>query len=159
MSSIFSFRFTCCVGIFMFLSQDSLIAFKALLLNCIGLYVISLLKIIYSSPRPYWSDKHIETIKNGCLFDYPSPNNGIYFGFFFYAYLIFMYSVRYTVKVNKTLVIILYLILSGLMLTHLSVLFIIGLVYLHQIVISCFYSISFLIMCITFDEIILQLCE
>ena len=105
----------------MFLSQDSLIAFKALLLNCIGLYIISMLKIIYSSPRPYWEDGDIETIESACLFDYPSPNNTIYYAFFFYAYLIFMYSVRYTIKVNRVLVIGLYSILGLLIVTHLCV--------------------------------------
>ena len=105
----------------MFLSQDSLIAFKALLLNCIGLYIISLLKIIYSSPRPYWSDGEIETIDTGCIFDYPSPSNTIFYALFFYAYLIFMYSVRYTYKVNKTLVFILYMIVGALIVAHLCV--------------------------------------
>ena len=78
-----------------------------------------MLKIIYSSPRPYWSDGNIETIDTGCYFDYPSPSNGIYFALFFYAYLIFMYSIRYTLKVNKTLVFFFYIVLGVLITIHL----------------------------------------
>ncbi len=80
-----------------------------------------MLKIIYSSPRPYWDNGHIETIESACYFDYPSPSNTVYYALFFYAYLIFMYSVRYTAKVNKVVVMGLYGILGLLIVTDLCV--------------------------------------
>ena len=61
----------------------------------------------------------------GTLYSSPSTtalvNNTIYYALFFYAYLIFMYSVRYTIKVNRVLVIGLYSILGLLIVTHLCV--------------------------------------
>ena len=94
--------------IFLFLATDSLIAFKTTLLYSFGLFFIVLMKLIYRSPRPFWSDRDIRVYKETCNFDFSSPSTHIFNLAFFYGYSIFMYFVKYTDKVNWALVYFLY---------------------------------------------------
>jgi len=45
---------TLAIMIFLYLAADSLIAFKAALLTCFGLYFLTFLKLIYKDGRPFW---------------------------------------------------------------------------------------------------------
>jgi hypothetical protein len=53
---------TMLVGMVFFLAADSLIAFKTTLLYCFGLFIITVLKIFYLSPRPFWVDPSIKVL-------------------------------------------------------------------------------------------------
>lgn len=97
--------------IFLFLATDSLIAFKTTLLYSFGLFFLILLKLIYKSPRPFWSDKDIRVYRQTCNFDFSSPSTHMFNMTFFYGYSIFMYFINYTDRVNWTLVYLLYTLL------------------------------------------------
>jgi len=155
----FSSEFSLLVSIFLFLSMDSLIAFKAALLCCLGIYVMVLLKLMYESPRPFWMERDIIAYRGHCKFDFGSPSQHVFSLVYFYPYLIFMYFQKYTLRVNKPLVASLYVLDACLAsLTFLGLL-VMGQVYLYQIMISILYSFVFLLLTITFDAEILNKCE
>ena len=83
-------------GFYLFLAHDSLLALKALLLQSFGIFFITFLKIIYKSPRPYWSDKDIDVMADRCEFDYGSPSAHIFNIGFFLNYVVYMYFVKYS---------------------------------------------------------------
>lgn len=45
---------TCLFMCILFLSTDSLIAFKSAILTCFGVYIMTFLKLIYKDGRPFW---------------------------------------------------------------------------------------------------------
>ena len=122
--SVFSrFLWLCCkltdnyvtmlVGMVLFLAADSLIAFKTTLLYCFGLFLITVLKMFYLSPRPFWVDPQIKVLfESSCNFDYGSPTTHLFNLLFFYGYSIFMYFLKYSENINWPLVYVLYSVLT-----------------------------------------------
>ena len=53
-------EYTLIIAGFFFLAADSLIAFKANLVYCVGLFMITCLRLTYQSPRPFWADGEIK---------------------------------------------------------------------------------------------------
>jgi hypothetical protein len=82
---------TLLASIFLFLSSDSLIAFKTTLLYCMGQYLIVFLKLVYESPRPFWNDGEIKAMFELCDIDFASPSQHMFNMSFFWFYVIFMY--------------------------------------------------------------------
>ena len=134
--------------------MDSLIAFKANLVYCIGIFMITVLRLLYQSPRPFWSDGDISVINASyglCDFTFANPNDNIFNVFFYYFYTLYMYFVRYTTKPNWCMV---YLVsglnlLAACLLTYADYIF--GITYLYQAGITLLYSIAYLLLCINFD--------
>ena len=75
---------TLMISVVLFLFSDSLIAFKSTLLLCFGLYIMTFLKIIYQSPRPFWVDGDVQSYNSECKFDYASPSTHIFCLIFFW---------------------------------------------------------------------------
>ena len=100
---------TMLVGMVLFLAADSLIAFKTTLLYCFGLFFITVLKMFYLSPRPFWVDPSIKVLfQTACNFDYGSPSTHIFNLLFFYGYSIFMYFLKYSENIYWPIVYLLY---------------------------------------------------
>lgn len=70
-----------------------------------------------------------------------------------------MYFIRYTEKVNKGLVITLYSLLFLLTLFLVFGVFILGQTYIYQSIISVLFSFIYFVICINFDNEILDRCE
>ena len=100
---------TMLVGMVLFLAADSLIAFKTTLLDCFGLFFITVLKMFYLSPRPFWVDPSIKVLfQSSCNFDYGSPSTHLFNLLFFYGYSIFMYFLKYSENIYWPIVYLLY---------------------------------------------------
>lgn len=100
---------TMLVGMVLFLAADSLIAFKTTLLYCFGLFFITVLKMFYLSPRPFWVDPSIKVLfQSSCNFDYGSPSTHLFNLLFFYGYSIFMYFLKYSENIYWPIVYLLY---------------------------------------------------
>jgi len=90
----------------LYLSTDSLIAFKSSIMTCFGIYLITFLKLLYKDGRPFWINADI--IGYECMFDFAGPAYHLYMITFFWLYNIIMYCMKYSENVNKPLVIILF---------------------------------------------------
>jgi hypothetical protein len=143
----------------LYLCTDTLIAFKSTIVYCIGVYLLVILKVIYQSPRPFWTSFEIQAYEGYCEFNYASPSISIFNAVFFMNYNIFMYFQKYTPVVYIPVVISLY-ILSFLYLIVVSTsLHVFGLLYYYQIVVSALFSFVYLIICIRLDDGILTQME
>jgi hypothetical protein len=103
---LFKANTTCLCMCLLFLSTDSLIAFKSAILTCFGLYIMTFLKLIYKDGRPFWLAANIYGLI--CEFDFAGPAYHLFILSFFWCYNIIMYCMKYAREVNKPLVIILF---------------------------------------------------
>jgi hypothetical protein len=143
------------VCIILFLASDSLIAFKSALMYCLGSYLFVMIKVMYQSPRPFWTSTAIDTYQGYCMFDFASPSTHIFNVVFFLNYNIFMYFQKYSSVPNKPLVGCLYC-LNAIYLILLSYgMHVFGLLYFYQSAISFLFSFLYLVLCIAFDSEIL----
>lgn len=88
------------VMIFMYLLTDSLIAFKSAFLNCFGLYILNMYKIITKDPRPFWISAEITSYDN-CYFNFSSPSTATYLLVFYWSHNIIMHRMKFTTSVNN----------------------------------------------------------
>lgn len=88
--------------LFLYLTTDSLIAFKSSILTCFGIYFITFLKLLYKDGRPFWIGTDIKGYD--CAFDFAGPGYHLYTITFFWTYNIVMYCMKYAEKVNYTAV-------------------------------------------------------
>jgi hypothetical protein len=93
---------TLAIMLFLYLSTDSLIAFKSAALTTIGIYFITFLKLLYKDGRPFWISAPIYGMI--CEFDFSGPAYHLFILTFFYVYIIVMYCLKYARVVNKTIV-------------------------------------------------------
>lgn len=148
---------TCLFMFFLYLTTDSLIAFKSSILTCFGFYIITFLKLLYKDGRPFW----VETDVKGyaCAFDFSGPSYHLYTITFFWAYNIIMYCMKYAEEVNKWLV---YSLFTALFLFG-SWVSIAGLytgsIFFYQNIIGMLYGLIFLVLCMNFDTEIHRMCE
>jgi hypothetical protein len=87
---------------YFYLATDSLIAFKSAIMTCFGLYIITFLKLLYKDGRPFWLSSDVKGYE--CVFDFAGPGYHLYIITFFWSYNIVMYCMKYSEKVNYTLV-------------------------------------------------------
>lgn len=148
---------TCFFMFFFYLATDSLIAFKNAILTCFGLYFITFLKLLYKDGRPFWIKENI--IGQECFFDFGAPGYHLYILTFFWSYNIIMYCMKYSEKVNNTLVAVLFslLVLMGFWIV-ISGLYN-GTIFFYQNVIGMLYGFIYLVLCMNFDAEIHKLCE
>lgn len=154
-----NFETTLFFSLAMFLFTDSLIAFKGNILFCFGVYFMTILKLLYQSARPFWIMGEISVQPGACKFDFAMPSDQIFSVVFFWNYNLFMYFIRYTEKVNHVLVIMLYSLLGAFTLVLVFGIFVLGQTYIYQSFISMLFSFIFFVLCINFDNEILDRCE
>jgi len=118
-----------------------------------------LLKLMYESPRPFWLKSEIQSFGKVCSFDFASPSQHVFNVMFFWVYVILMYFQKYSLQVNKPLIITLYSILGVLFLLSIFGMYMGGEIYIYHVMISCIYSCIFLLITLNFDAEILNKCE
>jgi hypothetical protein len=84
----------------LYLTTDSLLAFKTAMITCIGYYILTFLKLLYKDTRPFWLSKDI--FGYNCKFDFGAPSYHLYTLVTFWAYNIIMYQMKYADRVNKS---------------------------------------------------------
>lgn len=142
---------------FLYLSTDSLIAFKSSALTSIGIYFITFLKLLYKDGRPFWISAPIYGMI--CEFDFSGPSYHLFILAFFYVYNIVMYCLKYAKKVNKPLVVLLFIGVFLLGAWALVAGIYTGTIYIYQNVIGALYGLIFLVISLNFDKEIHRLCE
>jgi len=102
---------------FLYLTTDSLLAFKTAIISCFGYYILTCLRLMYKDTRPFWLSSDV--IGHSCKFDFGSPSYHLYTLVTFWAYNIIMYQMKYTDAFNKIKVYLMFgaLILFGIFLT------------------------------------------
>lgn len=142
---------------FFYLASDSLIAFKSAIMTCFGLYIITFLKLLYKDGRPFWLEADIKGYD--CVFDFGGPGYHLYILTFFWSYNIVMYCMKYSEKVNYTLVnllfVLLFLVGCWIIIAGLYT----GTIFIYQNVIGMFYGLIYLVLCMNFDTEIHKMCE
>lgn len=149
---------TTCLFMFMlYLSTDSLIAFKSSILTCFGIYLITFLKLLYKDGRPFWINADI--VGYDCSFDFSGPGYHLYMITFFWLYNIIMYCMKYTENVNTILVYSLFTLLGAMGIWIIIAGLYLGTIYIYQNVIGSLYGVIFLVLCMNFDTEIHRMCE
>lgn len=142
---------------FLYLSTDSLIAFKSSILTCFGIYFITFLKLLYKDGRPFWLNKYVEGYD--CQFDFAGPAYHLYIITFFWTYNIIMYQMKYAEKINNTLVYSMFGALGILTVWIIIAGLYTGTIFIYQNVIGMLYGLIFLVLCLNFDREIHRMCE
>jgi PAP2 superfamily len=135
---------------FLYLTTDSLLAYKSALITCIGYYILTFLKLIYKNPRPFWLSEEIHGLD--CRFDFGGPSYNLYTLTTFWAYNIIMYRMKYAdPPVNKKIVAVLIsvLVVFGVWVIISSLHQ--GTSYLYQNFMGLLYGIMLLVLVINFD--------
>lgn len=78
---------------FLYLTTDSLLAFKTALITSLGYYFLTFLKLIYKDARPFWVSSGIFGFS--CRFDFGAPSYNLYTIITFWVYNIIMYQMKY----------------------------------------------------------------
>lgn len=86
----------------LYLTTDSLLAFKTAIITCFGYYILTFLKLMYKDARPFWLSEQI--VGHRCRFDFGDPSYHLYTMITFWSYNIIMYQMKYAEKVNKKVV-------------------------------------------------------
>ena len=73
----------------LYLTTDSLLAFKSALITSFGYYFLTVLKLLYKDGRPFWVSKEI--IGYRCRFDFGGPSYHLYTLVTFWTYNVVMY--------------------------------------------------------------------
>jgi hypothetical protein len=148
---------TIAVFFFLYLVSDSLIAFKSALLTCYGLFILTILKMLYKDARPYWIDGEISATE--CFFDFSGPSYQMFLLSFFYNYLIIMYCMKYTERPKKVLGrVLLVLVFLFAAVDFFSGLYT-GQVYIYSNIAGGIYGLIFLVIAMNFDLEIHKMCE
>ena len=148
---------TCFFMLLLYLSTDSLIAFKSAITTCFGIYIITFLKLLYKDGRPFWINPKIKPYE--CAFDFAGPGYHLYTIVFFWSYNIIMYCMKYAEKVNFKLV---YSLFAALTLVGIWIIIAglyTGTIYIYQNAIGMLYGLIYLVLCMNFDTEIHRMCE
>ena len=142
---------------FLYLTTDSLLAFKSAIITCFGLYILTFLKLMYKDARPFWLSNDI--IGYSCRFDFGDPSYHLYLLTTLWVYNIIMYQMKYAEKVNKQIVCIMF---AGLLVFTLFLLLAAihqGTTFLYQEFMGLLYGGIFLVAVLNFDKVIHRKCE
>lgn len=71
-------------AICIYLFSDPLLGFKVSLVTFLGILLITMLKLFYKIPRPYWLDSGIQG--KMCDLDFSGPSDHCFMICFFYTY-------------------------------------------------------------------------
>lgn len=81
------------LAICIYLFADPLLGFKVALVTFMGCFMITILKLFYKIPRPYWIDSGIQGKK--CDLDFSGPSDHSFMITFFYTYITIIFFERY----------------------------------------------------------------
>jgi hypothetical protein len=81
---------------FLYLTADPVLGFKSAITLYIGAFVISMIKLFYKVPRPFWISDKVKGIE--WLMDFSGPSDNQFFMVFFYSYNIIIYLILYSEK-------------------------------------------------------------
>lgn len=87
-----------CAASFLYLFADPVLGFKSAFTLYIGAFVISIIKLFYKVPRPYWIDPKVEGME--CHMDFSGPSSSQFFMTFFYSYNIVIFLIYYS-SINR----------------------------------------------------------
>jgi hypothetical protein len=73
----------------LYMTTDSLLAFKSAIITCFGYYFLTILKLLYKDGRPFWLSQEI--VGHRCKFDFGGPSYHLYTLLTFWVYNIIMY--------------------------------------------------------------------
>lgn len=88
----------------LYLTTDSLLAFKSSLITSFGYYILTVIKLFYKDGRPFLMSR--EVIGYSCRFDFGSPSYHLYTLITFWFYNLVMYQMKYAPKINRGLVLL-----------------------------------------------------
>lgn len=148
---------TCLFMFLLYLTTDSLIAFKSSIMTCFGIFFITFLKLLYKDGRPFWINSDI--IGYQCSFDFAGPGYHLHNLTFFWAYNIVMYCMKYAENVNNFIVYSLFGLLGLMGIWIVIAGLFSGTIYIYQNVIGMLYGIIYLVLCMNFDTEIHRMCE
>ena len=77
------------------MGSDSLISYKTTMCYCVGVYLITMLKLMYTEPRPFWVNETIDVPRSYCPIGYAMPSLGTFNIVFFMSYTAFMQLYKY----------------------------------------------------------------
>jgi hypothetical protein len=85
----------------LYLASDAILATKTAMVTFAGLYFMTMVKMFYKEPRPYWKDDNIKAFE--CMNDYNGPSDNMFVMTFVYSYINLLYLRKYARKQNKIL--------------------------------------------------------
>lgn len=151
------YLFVKCAAAFLYLVADPVLGFKSAFTLYIASFLISILKLFYKVPRPYWVDEKVHGKE--CLMDFSGPSDNEFFMTFFYSYNIIMFLVLYSEKSHKRLaaaclsINAFMVVIAALCLNYLGTGF-----YLESII-GVVYGILYTALCLTLDTEIHRISE
>ena len=142
---------------FLYLTTDSLLAFKSALITCLGYYVLTVLKLIYKDARPFWISSEVEPYR--CRYDFAGPSYHLYTIITFWVYNVIMYRMKYNDRVNicEVITLLTYLGIFGILVVIAALHQ--GTTFLYQEMMGLLYGILFLVVVMNLDTAIHRLCE
>jgi PAP2 superfamily len=141
----------------MYLTTDSLLAFKSAFITCMGYYILTVLKLLYKDARPFWLTNDIDGYR--CRFDFGAPSYHLYTLTTFWAYNIIMYQMKYAERENLPKVIFLFVFLALFGCFLIVAALHQGTSFLYQEIMGLLYGLMLLVFTLNFDTSIHQLCE
>lgn len=157
--TMFSTEVTLLVQIFLFLADDSLLAFKGALVYSVGVYIVMMMKLIMQDPRPYWQEQTIRLTAEYCDLAYAHPSTYVFNSVFFWSYTIYMRFWKFSPTQSKLAISLLYVVLFVCFGVQVLAMALFGLLYPHQAFLTAFYSVIYLIAVVSFDQEIMQFSE
>lgn len=140
-----------------YLYSDPLLGFKTALVTFFGGFTITMLKIIYKIPRPYWIDSGIQG--KLCDLDYSGPSDHAFWICFFYTYVTIIFFERYIEKPRHTLTIVLIGMIAFLWLLTSLILSYFGSTFLIESMIGGTFGFLYTLALLYFDTYIHELVE
>ena len=144
-----------------FFATDSLLAFKTILLYCLGIYMILITKLIYQEPHPYWVSNQIHLKPLSCenKLDFACPSEALFNFQFIMGHLVFQYNYKYNVNPSKVIYKVVVALYIVFILGAQMMLMYYGWIYAYQSILSYLFTIVYLAVVIMFDDEIMQICE
>jgi hypothetical protein len=138
--------------------SDSLLAFKTLLLTCVGYFLLCFFKMIFMDSRPFWD---VALINSGefCKFGYGAPQYEGFFTVFTIPYLYVLHRNKYIKNPSYIINCILIFVMVFFVFANIFSSVYNGINYIYQIIFGCLAGLVFLIMSLVFDAEIHTYCE
>lgn len=142
---------------FLYLVADPVLGFKSAVTLYVGAFLISVLKLFYKVPRPYWVEEDVKGKE--CLMDFSGPSDNQFFMVFFYSYNIIIFFILYSERKHSMLAALLLstnafmVVIAALCLNYLGTAF-----YLQSIT-GVVYGVLYTALCLTLDSEIHRISE
>lgn len=136
-----------------FLGSDSLISYKTTMCYCIGVYLITMLQLLYTEPRPFWVNENINLPNGYCPISYAMPDQGTFNIIFFLSYTVFMQLYKYKRPDQRKpwQYRICFFLIIAFEIVYIVIHAFFGLNFMYQQFFSLLYTVIFLTVCINFD--------